>query len=82
MKKNITKRLGMWALVVVGILLIPLLTQAPWSAGDFILAGVVLYGAAAGYEIVTSQFKSLTYRTIIALGALGSVMLVWAWAVA
>jgi hypothetical protein len=81
-KVNIKKRLIVWGLLVMGILSLPLIFKAPWTLGDFILAAVVLYGAAAGYEIASYKNGSRSGRIIIAIGAIGGVILFWAWAVA
>jgi hypothetical protein len=80
--KSLQSKLLIWAAVVTGILMIPLLGQAPWSLEDYIFAGIVLFGAASGYELITFKLKSQLYRIMVALGALGGVMLIWAWAVA
>ncbi len=81
MTKHLQKRFTLWAVIVGGILMIPLIAQFPWSMGDFILAGLVLYGAAAGYEITASYFKKRLFRILIAIGAISGVILVWGWAV-
>lgn len=77
-----TKRLSVWALVVAAILMIPLLAKAPWTVGDFVFAGVVLFGAAALYELVTKNLSSKNHRIAVGLGVLAVVVLIWAWAVA
>lgn len=81
MTKQLQKRLTMRAVIVVGILMIPLIAQLPWSTGDFIFAGVILFGVAALYEIISSRLNSWMYRIITVVGAIGTIMLIWAWAV-
>lgn len=80
--QNTPKRLAFWALAVGAILLIPALTRAPWSLGDYIFAGIVLLGAATGYELIAQKTSNQLYRILVAIAALGGVLLVWAWAVA
>ena len=79
--KNIVKRLGVWAGIVAAILMIPLLTNAPWTTGDFVFAGVVLFGAASAYEFATRNVADKHRRMAVAAAVLFVVMLIWAWAV-
>ena len=79
--KNLNQRLTIWALVVAVILMIPLVLQAPWTLGDYITAGVVLFGAAAGYEIIANKLNNKIHRLIAAAMAIGVVMSLWALAV-
>lgn len=78
--KNMTKKLGIWALVVAGILMIPLLTQAPWSAGDFIFAGIVLFILATIYEFTTRNMTSLKQKLLVGIILLGVIILIVGWA--
>ena len=79
---NVAKRLGVWALVVALILLIPLVGQAPWTLMDFIFSGVVLFGLATSYEVVTQHMIKRTHRIATGIIVLFILMLIWAWAVA
>lgn len=79
---TITHRLIVWALIVTAILLIPYLGKFPWTISDFIFAGVVLYGCAAAYEIVTGNMKNKTHKIAVGFSAVIIVLLIWAWAVA
>lgn len=81
-EKKLTKRLAIWALLVTGLLMIPLLGNAPWTGGDFIFAGTVLFGAALGYELATRNMEDSNKRLIIAAATLAMVMFIWALAVA
>ena len=80
MKTDITKRLGVWAVVVAGILMIPFLTQAPWTKGDFIYAGAALFALATIYEITTRNMKNVNQKIIIAAALLGFIVLIIGWA--
>lgn len=80
--KNMKKRLSIWALVVAAILAIPLVFRAPWTIGDFIFAGVVLFGAASIYEFVTRNIYNATHRILVGLAVAAVVFLIWGWAVA
>lgn len=79
---NTTKRLTIWAMVVAGILSIPFLAQAPWTAFDFIFAGIVLFGSATVYEVSTRNMKNTMHRVAVAIAVLAFLVLVQAWAAA
>lgn len=79
---NVLKRIGIWALIVSFILLIPLLGQAPWTLMDFIFAGVVLFGLATFYEVVTLYMTKRTHKIAAGFAVFMMLMLIWAWAVA
>ena len=76
-KNNLTKRLSIWAGIVAAILMIPLIGQFPWSKGDFIFAGVVLFGSAVGYEVAANRLTNKMYRMTAAVVAIGVVMFIW-----
>ena len=80
--KKIKKRLSVWALVVVVILTIPLLARAPWTLGDFVFVGVVLFGLATGYELITKNMRNDMHRAAVGFAAVVVLLLIWAWAVA
>jgi hypothetical protein len=76
------KRLSGWALIVAAILMIPLVGKAPWTAGDFIFAGVVLFGSATIYELVTRTMNNPKHCIAVGAAVLTVVFLIWGWAVA
>lgn len=75
-----TKRLGIWALVVAAILAIPLVLRMPWTGSDFIFAGVVLFACAAVYEFLTRNMKTNASKIAIAIAILFFIFLVIGWA--
>lgn len=79
---NTAKRLMVWAGVVAGVLMIPLVANAPWTGRDFVFAGGVLFGAALGYELATQNIKNSKHQIIIGAGTVAMVLFVWALAVA
>lgn len=78
--KNLTQRLGIWAIIVAGILTIPYITNAPWTTFDFTLAGMILYIMAVFYELATRNMKSLKSRLFVAAGVLIMIVLILGWA--
>lgn len=80
--KQTTKRLVLWAVLVAAILMIPFVANAPWTSTDFIFAGTVLFGAAAGYELATRNMKNPSQCLILGAGVMTLVIFIWALAVA
>ncbi len=91
-KQNTIQRLGMWAVVVLLLMLIPLVLtllnpQASinggtgggwdWTGGDFIFAFVVLFGAAVAYELVAKRIDNMTYKIAVGLAVGASLLLIW-----
>ena len=79
-QRNIAKRLSMWAVVVVAVLMIPFLTNAPWTGSDFVFAAIVLSVCATMYELVTRNMSNGKYRVIVGAGVLFFIFLVIGWA--
>jgi Kef-type K+ transport system membrane component KefB len=75
------KRVSVWALVVAAVLMIPYLGKFPWTTGDFVFAGAVLFSAATTYEVITSQLKNRNHRIAVGLAVAMVVILIWGWAV-
>jgi hypothetical protein len=80
--RNTVKRLLAWAGFVTTVLMIPFLTNMPWTGSDFIFAGAVLFGAALGYELATSSMKDATSRLFVGAAVVAMVLFIWALAVA
>lgn len=69
-------RLALWPAAVF-LLLLPFLAGADWSAGDFIFAGVLLFGSLGAYELMTRQTGGAAYRAGAGLGILTTLLFVW-----
>ncbi|MCW5724940.1 MAG: hypothetical protein KIS81_08270 [Maricaulaceae bacterium] len=79
------KRLGVWAIIVAALLLIPLIamrftSEVNWTASDFLFAGALLYGAAAVYELAASKATRMTHRLAIGATVLLVLAFIWVWA--
>ncbi len=64
------------------VLLLPLVAmqftnEVAWGAGDFIVAGVLLFGAGLGYNVVARKFSIVAYRRAVALTIATALLLVW-----
>jgi hypothetical protein len=75
--QNITKRLSVWAAVVALILMVPLLARWPWTLGDFVFAGVLLFSTGLAYELVVRKGDNLAYRVAVGLALAAALLLVW-----
>ncbi len=82
MQKNVKKRLSVWAIVVAGVLMIPFLGKLPWTRGDFVFAGVVLFGLATIYEVSTKNMNNKMHRIAVGVAVAALLILVQAWAAA
>ena len=71
------KRLIGIFLVVALLLLIPLITRAPWSLFDFVLAGVLLSGAGLVFELLLRTVKKNEYRIALGLALLAALLIIW-----
>lgn len=82
MPKPITKRLIIWAIVVLLVLMIPLVAmqisdQWHWHLSDFIFMGVLLYGACLAYEFIARKMPTTSYRLGVGVAVLTGLALVW-----
>ena len=82
MQRNIAKRLGVWAVVIAAVLMIPLLGNAPWTAFDFVFGGIVLSASALVYELATRNMGNKKHRIAVGVAVLAAIALVMVWAAA
>ena len=76
------KRLIIWAIIVVALLMIPLLAmqftdEVNWDLTDFIIMGAVLFGLGTAYELVARRSETLSYRVGLGVGLVGAFLLFW-----
>lgn len=65
------------------LLLIPFIAmlfteEVKWSVGDFIVAGLLLFGTGLLCEVVLRKVKNTKYRIAICIGILVALLLIWA----
>jgi CDP-diglyceride synthetase len=80
MKHKLTKRISIWAVVVAGILLIPFITNAPWTSFDYVFAGIVLFILSIIYEFTTINMKNVKNKLIVGAVILMVIILIMGWA--
>jgi hypothetical protein len=76
--KTTTRNIIRIALVTGGLLLIPLLGNWPWTLGDFVIAGVLLFGTGLVYELLIKRVRDSAYRIYLAIALAIAFLLVWA----
>ena len=69
-------------LATVGLLLIPLVAvqftdEVAWGAGDFVIAGALLFGAGVTYRQVASKRANTAYRVAAGIAVAAALVLVW-----
>lgn len=77
------KRIVYLVLIVAFLLLIPLIamqftSEVNWGVADFVLAGVLLFGAGLVADRVLVKVKSKKYRIAILVALFILLLLVWA----
>lgn len=67
------------AAIVTGlILLIPLVAGFPWTLGDFMVAGALLFSTGLAFALATSTGPNTTYRIAAGLTIVTAFLLTWA----
>jgi hypothetical protein len=79
-KANTLKRLALWEVVVVLILLIPFLSNAPWTGSDYVFAGIVLTLCATVYVYTTQDSNNAKRKLAVGAGVLIFICAVIGWA--
>ncbi len=74
-------RIAAWTTAAL-ILLLPLVAmqftnEVNWALGDFIIAGILLFGALGVYEIATRKTGNTAYRAGVGLGVVATLLLLW-----
>lgn len=82
-RKNVIR----FALVTLGILLIPLVLTLlgsgvdgegwHWTFFDFVFMGTILFGSGLAYEFVASRSSNITYRYAVGMAVMTALLLVY-----
>lgn len=78
--EKFVKRMSIWALVIAVILMIPVMGNAPWTSGDFIFAGIVLFLCAFVFEFLTRSMKNTSSKIAVGIAIIFFIILVIGWA--
>lgn len=79
---SLSKSLLRVALATALLLLIPLVamqfdTGVQWTLFDFLVAGVLLFGAGSAFVLLVRVGNSASYRLAVAVAVLSGLLLVW-----
>jgi len=71
------------ALLTGLLLLVPLVAmqftgEVRWNLADFVVAGALLFGAGATYQLLAARTDNLAYRAAVGVAVGATLMLVWA----
>ena len=70
------------ALGTAFILQVPLVAmqftdEVAWDLADFVVAGILLFGAGLAYELIATKAGNNAYRTAVGLAVVAALLLVW-----
>ncbi|WP_309083627.1 hypothetical protein [Chelativorans sp.] len=80
------RRAGRWRIVAWAVaallLLLPLVAmrftgEVDWDETDFLVMGVLLFGACGAFELAARMTGSTAYRAAVAVALLGTFLLIW-----
>jgi len=76
------KDLALITLIPTALLLVPLVAmqftgEVNWSAGDFVVAWILLTGTGLAYKLLTVGSPHLAFRAGAGLGVVTALLLVW-----
>lgn len=71
-----------WGVAALFLLLLPVLamqvtTEVAWGPGDFVVAGVLLFGAGITYERLARRMDGVAYRAAVGIAVGAALLLVW-----
>jgi len=74
-------RIVAWSSAVL-LLMVPLVAmqftaEVDWTLGDFVFAGILIFGTLGAFDLVTRVSSSTTYRLAAGLALLGGFLLLW-----
>lgn len=76
-RRRIRRQIALVGLGTAALLMIPLAARFPWSLGDFLVMGTLLFGTGLAYILISSRSESLAYKAAVGLGAGTAFLLVW-----
>lgn len=59
------------------LLLLPLVTNAPWTLSDYVVMGILLGSLGLAFEFLVRKSRSLAYRLGAALAAITGFLTLW-----
>src|SRR5215208_2330558 len=69
-------RIARWTIPAL-LLLLPLAARWPWTAADFAVMGVLLFGSVGIYEFAARASGHIAYRAGVAIAVVAAFLLIW-----
>ena len=69
-------RIAAWVAATL-LLLLPLVAGAPWDVGDYLFAGILLFGSLGAYEIAIRISVDNAYRAGAGVAIAAAFLLIW-----
>ena len=69
-------RIARWSVPAL-LLAVPAVANFPWTASDYVVMAVMLFGSVGIYELVARTSRNLAYRGGAAVAVLAAFLLVW-----
>jgi hypothetical protein len=76
-RRSVRRQIVLVGLGTALLLMVPLAAQFPWSLGDFVIMGTLLFGTGVAYILISRRSGSLFYKAAVGLGAGTAFLLVW-----
>jgi hypothetical protein len=76
-RRRIRRQIALVGLGTALLLTVPLALRFPWSMGDFMIMGILLFGTGLAYILVSNRSENLAYKAAVAVGAGTAFLLVW-----
>jgi hypothetical protein len=65
------------ALATALLLLMPLVANWPWTPGDFVFAGALIFGTGLAFVLVARKGGNMAYRLAVGVALAAAFLLVW-----
>ncbi len=81
-RRSIRRQMWYVSLATASILMVPLVAmlftnEVNWSLLDFIVMGILLFGAGFTYVLISKVSDSMAYRTAIGVAVVAGLLLIW-----
>jgi len=76
-RRSIRRQIAFVGLGTAILLMIPLAARFPWSLGDFVVMGALLFGTGLAYVLISRRSEGIAYRAAVGLAAGTGFLLIW-----
>ncbi len=70
--------IGTGAMLALPLIAMQFTDEVAWQVGDFIVAGILLFGSGLSVSLLAGRFPSIAYRMAVGLTVGAALFLVWA----